>query len=52
MTVRCSFPDHTGDPAVFGVCRDCNPEPEPTPPPRDLERPYEQVLDADERGGH
>ena len=73
MTTRCNFPDHTGDPAVFGVCRECNPEPESTQV--DLvgalaaaidrarkarredftlapERPYETILDSDERGGH
>jgi len=39
MSARCHFPDHTGDPAVFGVCRECNPEPQNAPASRLVDLP-------------
>lgn len=45
-----------GDAWVFGPCRKCTPKPESVharnlADPAVQERPYEQTLDADERGG-
>ena len=53
MSLRCGCPDDENahvnggyrDATVFGPCNTCRMQ-------DDLERPYEQVLDESERGGH
>lgn len=55
MSLGCGCPDDENahvdggfrDSIVFGACNTCAPRLQD-----DLERPYEQVLDTDERGGH